>query len=266
MLFPPLADEEYLVKRQELTRQLSDIDRAEVDCLKKRLDAGEEVELSRTSVRNLLQPVFRRDETQLESIAHFVRTGVNYVLQCAGHGDEQYASDPFVSYTVKKFPIHSVDVPACTVHPELNGGTTIWMKDYHPLAGDPTKAYKRSKQWWRPLNWLENEILNFRCDHTLVHQQGHCFSQYDDVAQLFSPKDVDTIRGTYATHNVNLPFPVWVRMPSIMHEGRRKVLNELQCKERPFFFSTDDRLTQPVYPPHAHMRSFEDRDSEYCPF
>lgn len=266
-MYIPNDSEDYLIKRHALTRGLSALDRDMVDHVKKRLDAGEKVELSRTSVRNLLQPVFRRDETQLESIAHFVRTGVDYVLQCTTPRDfERCASEPFVCYTVKKFPIQSVDVPACTVHPELNGGTTIWMKNYHPLAGDPAKAYERSKQWWRPSHWGLGTSLTFGLDHTLVHKQGHYFYRDDDVARLFSPQNVETIRGTYATRNVNVPFPVSVRVPSIISEGRRKVLNELKYEERPFFFSTDDRLIAPVYPPHAHMRSFEDSDLEYCPF
>lgn len=262
-----LPDHDYLAKRHALTRDLSALDRDMVDHLKKRLDAGETVKLSRTSIRNLLQPVFRPDETQLESIAHFVRTGVDYVLQRTGPGDiERYASEPFFSYTLKKFPVQSVEVPACTVHPQLNGGTTIWMKDHHPLEGNPAKAYVRSKQWWRPSNWGLDTSLTFGLDHTLIHNQGHYFSLYDDVARLFSREDVKTIRNTYATRNVNVPFPVLVQIPSIMSEGRRKVLNELQYEERPFFFSTDDRLTQPVYPPHAHMRSFEDGDLAYSPF
>lgn len=266
-MYIPNDSEDYLIKRHALTRDLSALDRDMVDHLKKRLDAGEKVELSRTSVRNLLQPVFRRDETPLESIAHFVRTGVDYVLQCTTPRDfERSASEPFVRYTVKKFPIQSVEVPACTVHPELNGGTTIWIKNHHPLEGDPAKEYARSKQRWRPSNWGLDTSLTFGLDHTLVHKQGHCFSEYDDVARLFFRQDVETIRGTYATRNVNVPFPVLVRLPSIMSEERRKVLNELHYEERPFFFSTDDRLTAPVYPPHAHMRSFEDNNFEYCPF
>lgn len=255
----------YLKEREALVHQLSDVDRSTVAGFHEQLNTGDAVTLSRTEVRMLLQPVFRPDETTLESITHFSRTGVDYVLQCTPPdcGIETFFPDSLVQYTMRKFSIEEAKVPACTVHPELNSGTKIWTQRVHPLEGNPALQYARSKQWRRLFLY---KSLEFQNRHDLVHEQRHVFSACDDVAALFSPEDIETISDTYYTRNVNVPFPVSIRIPCIVLENRQRILHELRYEHRPFIFSTDDTTVSPAYPPHPHVTAFEDRGGTFCPF